>query len=133
MPYSIVDHTADFGIRVIGMDMKELFLEAARALISITGAGTDVSKETLEIKSRGFDREDMLTSFLGEILFYTATRGFRISSVDIPYMSDVYVDFCMRGAYLDTPLEMNIKAVTQHDLSIKMKDGEFEVVIIFDV
>ena len=45
--YKIIDHTADFGIQVLGSDSQELFTNAVLALF-------DVITETDELKGRNF-------------------------------------------------------------------------------
>jgi SHS2 domain-containing protein len=133
MPYTLVDHTADIGIRVTGADMKDLFLEAARALITEIGAETASAEKTSIIEVKGYDYEDLLVVFLNELLYEIQTGNFRISGLDITDLSETDIRAAVKGASCNNTLTLNIKAVTYHKLEIARHPEGYDTTIIFDV
>ena len=133
MPYTVIDHTADIGLKITGMDMKDLFLEAAKALVIEIGAETVSSEKTITIDVEGYDYEDLLVLFLNELLFETQTRNFRVSGFDIISLIKTNIRVSVKGTHSSEPLKVNIKAATYHNLDIVRKPGAYETTIIFDV
>jgi len=134
MAYQTVDHTADFGIRVYGAkNIEELFLQAAYAIIKETGAGSKISDAEQEIFCLGFDIEDLLISYLNEILFMVQTNEFRVSKIEINSITDTRLNARLKGSYTGLPLKFYVKAATQHDLKINKTPDGYETTVIFDV
>jgi SHS2 domain-containing protein len=133
MPYTVIDHTADIGLKITGMDMKDLFLEAARAIVIEIGASAASSEKTLTIDVDGYDYEDLLVLFLNELLFEIQTRNFRVSGFDIISLLKTNIRVSVKGTHSSKPLKNNIKAATYHNLDIIRKRSGYETTIIFDV
>ncbi len=133
MPYTLIDHTADIGIRITGADMKDLFLEAAQALVAELGAGTPSEDNTSIIEVNGYDYEDLLVVFLNGLLYEIQTKNLRVSGLDITSLNETNIRAAVKGTAGSTPLKENIKAATYHDLAITKLDNGYETTIIFDV
>jgi SHS2 domain-containing protein len=133
MPYILIDHTADIGIKVSSPTIESLYKEAARALVDLMGAGTVESNEEIMITAEGLDREDLLVRWLQEVLFLVEVKGYRLKDISIQRLTDTEMQAELRGAYSGEPLESEIKAVTYHNLQIREIDNAFEVSIIFDI
>jgi SHS2 domain-containing protein len=133
MPYILIDHTADTGIKITSPTIESLFDEAARALADLMGARTPAGSEKILIETQGFDREDLLVRWLQEILFLVEVKGFRLKEVSLKNLTDTEIRAFVFGAYSGGPLESEIKAVTYHNLQILEIDNGFEVSIIFDI
>jgi SHS2 domain-containing protein len=133
LPYTVIDHTADIGIRITGADIKDLFHEAARALVAEIGADIPSAEKTAIIEVKGYDFEDLLVVFLNELLYEIQTRNFRVSGLDITSLSETNIRAIVKGKFISLPLKENIKAVTYHNLSIIKRDKGYETTIIFDV
>ena len=133
MPYSLVDHTADIGIRITGADIKDLFCEAAMALVAEIGADTPSAEKIAIIDVNGYDYEDLLVVFLNELLYEIQTRNFRVSGLDITSLFENNIRAIVKGTLSNTPLKANIKAVTYHNLAIIKLAKGYETIIIFDV
>lgn len=134
MPYSMFEHTADIGIRVSSSTLKDLYEEAARAMIDVMGArSSGKSRKITIIDAQGIDREDLLVRWLQEILFLVLVRGFRMEDIALESLTDTDIRAQAIGEHSADPLESEIKAVTYHHLHIREIDNGFEVSIIFDI
>ena len=133
MPYTVIDHTADISIRITGADIKDLFREAAMALVKEIGADTFSVEKTAIIEVTGYDYEDLLVVFLNELLYEIQTRNFRVSELDITSLFENNIRAILTGTLGNKPLKMNIKAVTYHNLAIIKLAKGYETTIIFDV
>lgn len=132
MSYTIIDHTADLGIMVQATDIPSLFIEAAWAMIEIMGARTAISEREILFSVDGYDREDLLIRWLGELLYRIESAHLRIAEITIKHLSDNHLKTRIRGTYQPSPLLANIKAVTYHALAIREVDNHLETTIIFD-
>ena len=136
--FTIIDHTADIGLRVRGETLERLFENAAEAMLKIMVDVKDVSPmETIPIRLDGRDLEDLLVRWLGEVLYWfegeqkvtvrarivSLTYGHLEAILDtIPYSPEDHQVFC------------EIKAVTYHQISIIRKHHDlWEANVIFDV
>lgn len=133
MPYTVIDHTADIGLKITGASISDLFLEAARALVIEIGADSTSSEKTITIDANGYDYEDLLVLFLNELLFEIQTRDFRVSELDMVSFSKTNIRVSVNGTLGSKPLKVNIKAATYHNLDIIRKHSGYETTIIFDV
>ena len=134
MPYSMFEHTADIGIRVSSSTLKDLYEEAARAMIDVMGARSSGKyRKITTIDAQGIDREDLLVRWLQEILFLVLVRGFRMEDIALESLTDTDICAQVIGEHSVDPLESEIKAVTYHHLHIREVDNGFEVSIIFDI
>jgi len=68
--YQIIDHTADMGIIVNGVDEKDVFIRAAYAMTDVMVKG-NISKKTVikDVSLQGEDFPDLMVRWLGEILY----------------------------------------------------------------
>jgi len=132
MPYTLIDHTADMGIRVSAPSLEGLFEEAAYALADIMGARCGEALQEVVVDSQGIDRVDLLVRWLQEILYLIEVKGFRLRAVTIQRLTETLAIGVMQGAYTADPLTTEIKAVTYHNLDITSIDNVFMATIILD-
>ncbi len=132
MPYTLIDHTADIGMRVSAPTVTSLFEEAAYALVDIMSARTGKDDVHLRIETQGIDRVDLLVRWLQEVLYLVEVKGFRIKEVHVQKLLDTEIQAAAKGAYSDEPIEKEIKAVTYHNLQIQEVDNAFITTIILD-
>jgi len=137
MPYTLIDHTADFGIHVLGADPKELFTDAAIALFdriidrnTLTGA----LQEDLDIT--GIDWPDLMVCWLRELLYLWNGKQILIKSIDIETLSEKHLCAKATGDAYNSEehaILMEIKAVTYHQIHVARRRLGWEAKIIFDV
>ncbi len=71
MGFEEISHTADWSARVWAEDLPSLFVEAARAMNSLSGTviGTG-PRVTRTFEAEGPDVESLLVAFLSELVYY---------------------------------------------------------------
>ena len=67
--YEEIDHTADYAIRVRGLDLPGLFIEAARGMNALTAGAAVGPAVSREIHVEASDLEALLVSWLEELAF----------------------------------------------------------------
>jgi len=133
MPYTIIDHTADMGVKVSADTLEELFEEAACALADIIGGRCEQGTDEIRLEARGIDPEDLLVRWLQEILYLMEVRGWRLTSVHMESLGNTSARGVFRGECSHEPLIAEVKAVTYHNLVIVHIDNTFQVTIILDM
>jgi len=69
VPYEILDHVADAGVRGIGATLEEAFAEAARGMFALMADLAQVRAETaVQIEARSDTLEGLLVAWLGDLL-----------------------------------------------------------------
>ena len=127
-----VEHTADWGLEVWAPDLPGLMEEAARGMFELMGI--EVSEESRchrQLEIGADDREQLLVSFLEELLFiadtgYTNNRNQRQSLVDTNLLAR------LEGGFIVSRTK-EIKAVTYHYLEISETKRGLKTSIVFDV
>jgi SHS2 domain-containing protein len=133
MPYELIDHTADIGLRVSAPSMEGLFEEAALALADIMGGRSDEGSQEVLVETQGIDLVDLLVRWLQEILYLIEVKGFRLRAATIQRLTGTLAIGVIQGAYIDSLLTTEIKAVTYHNLDITSIDNVYEATIILDM
>jgi SHS2 domain-containing protein len=135
--YTLLDHTADLGIKVRGTDLKDLFESAGRALMHLTVRGEIPSKTTsMKISVSGEDLADLMVRWLGEILYLFAGEHLVVTSIRMGAVSSSYLEAALETAPFEPEIHevlSEIKAVTYHQIQVTEKANGWEARIIFDV
>lgn len=80
VPYEILEHTADAGVRGIGATLEEAFAEAARGTFALMADLDSVRPETeVAVEAAGDTPEGLLVAWLGELLRERDVRGMLFS------------------------------------------------------
>jgi len=84
VPYEILDHEADAGVRGIGRTVEEAFAEAARGMFALM-ADLDRVQERGEVtvEVRADTLEGLLVAWLGELLRERDVRGMLFSRFEV--------------------------------------------------
>lgn len=128
-----IEHTADRAYRAYGRDLRELFVNAARALLAMEGAAEDAGPATArDVRVQGIDRETLLVNWLNELLYLEERHGERYTDVRIAELSEQHLAASLAGVAVTTP-KRKIKAVTFHDLKVTRGDEGWQATIVVDV
>jgi len=137
MPYTLINHTADFGIQVTGADPRELFNDAASALFDhIIDRNTLAGNLDENLNITGMDWPDLMVCWLRELLYLWNGKQMLIKSTDIQTLSEKRICARATGDIYHPQhhtLIGEIKAVTYHQIHVARSRLGWEARIIFDV
>jgi protein archease len=135
--YQLIDHTADFGIRVFGSDAKELFSNAAWALFDVLTETEALSgNDSCMITVLGDDWSDLMVNWLREILYLWNGMEKLVKSVHILSLSEkkisakIFFDAYAPDRHI---INTEIKAVTYHQAYVESGPSGWEAGVIFDI
>ncbi|MGB9710698.1 MAG: archease [Thermodesulfovibrio sp.] len=136
MSYRVIDVRGDVGLRAEGKTIEECFVNAGLGLYSLI---TDINlvrpEEKKEITLSEQTFEDMLVSFLNELIFQFDAYGFigRTIKVDIKentLRAEVYGETFNPEKH---ERKLLVKAATYHNLVLKKENSHWTAEIIFDI
>ena len=132
MGHREVEHDADWQLEVWAPDMAALLEEAARGTYELMEV--EISEEARlhrQIEIAADDREQLLVSFLEELLFVAESENVAFDGYLLSLHDGSLVARLEGGSILSRGKE--IKAVTYHQLEIAEKKRGLETSIVFDV
>jgi len=89
-------------------------------------------KVSREIKIESLDRESLLVNFLSEALTLSDINEEVYLKVKFDKLTDKYLKAKLEG-YKIKSRELEIKAVTWHNLKIEKKGDHLEAIVLFDI
>lgn len=133
-PIEIVEHTADWSLRVRGEDLSMLFEHAAlgMAMLMVEDPGMLPLDIERDIELEAYDVESLLVGWLDELAYWAESEGLIIHDFEIREIENTRLAAKVRGGRAPV-LDKHIKAVTFHNLAITAVDTGLEVTIVFDV
>jgi len=143
--FEVIDHTADMGIRAYGKDLAELFANAAYGMASlITDLEKVKTKDSKDIALEAENREELLVSWLNEIIYLFASQSMLFSKFEVSEINEKHLRAKIFGEEFDTArhqIETEFKAATYHRLKISKLRGNsstlpneiLQAEIIFDI
>lgn len=130
----IIEHTADWALRLRGRDLKELFARAAEGMAYLLAG--DVSVLPLEhardVVLEAHDAEELLVLWLGEMAYWAERDGLVFPEAILFEVTPIKLVGTVRGGR-PPELQKHIKAVTYHNLAIRRTGEGLEVTVVFDV
>lgn len=133
------DHTADVGLRVTGSDLDDLFQTAAEGVFDYIVVNRAEVRPTRSepISLQATTAADLLIAWLSELIFRFETTHVLYSRFDVRVADDgTSLDATIAGEPIDRArhvLDHEVKAVTQHGLSMKRGDGGWVAELILDI
>ena len=135
--YEQIPHTADIAIRVYGKDLKELFINAAFGMFDIIADLEGLkSSVSIEVNLKAPSKEELLVSWLDELLYNFYTKSIIFFEFDASLLSEEQLMVKAYGRHIGenrNRLKTEIKAATYHDLNIRQSGEGYSVDIVFDV
>jgi SHS2 domain-containing protein len=131
--YEVLEHKADFKIRVFGKNKPELFLNALLGMVFGLRPELGAASAKREIKIKSPDLNTLLVDFLSEVLYLAQVNREVYDNVKFIKFTDTEIEAELFGQKVKRFGE-DIKAVTHHDLDIHQRaDGNWEAVLLFDI
>jgi SHS2 domain-containing protein len=134
--YETFSTTADTGIRFKGRDFGELYSNALRGLnLLLFGANLRSASgcEMVPFAFRGDGPENVLVNFLSEVLFQIYRENRRAVACELEHADRSSIAATLRLAPCRRAPQMEVKAVTYHNLRVEEKNGVLNAAIIFDI
>jgi SHS2 domain-containing protein len=135
--YTLIDHTADFGIHVYGSNSKELFANAAWALFDlITEMDQLTGLDSCHIEVSGDDWCDLMVNWLREVLYLWNGKELLVKKVSILSLSETKLSATVEYDAFNPDrhvIKTEIKAVTYHQIQVNSSPSGWETMIIFDI
>ena len=132
MGFEEIPHTADWSVRVWADDLASLFVEAARAMNSLSGMVAGQGPRLRRtFAAQGPDAESLLVAFLSELVYYQEQENLALNVFQLEVKSQK-LNVEMEGGPIER-VDKAIKAVTYHNLKIERTDKGLETTIVFDV
>ncbi|MCA9935924.1 MAG: archease [Ardenticatenaceae bacterium] len=132
--FEVVDHTADWAVRVYGRSLSQLLLHAAAAMNSLMVADLHALSQDEErhFTLEAYDAESLLVEWLGELAYWAEMEQLVFPHCQLQHVTDTTLTATVRGGRA-SELQKHIKAVTYHNLAIASTEVGLEVTIVFDV
>jgi SHS2 domain-containing protein len=132
--YEVVDHTADWALRVRGRDLKELLANAARGMTTLLVGELDnlAADEERFIELEAYDAETMLVDWLSELAYLAESELLAFREFELHEAAVGRLRATVRGGRAQEMIK-HIKAVTYHDLAIVATAEGLEATVVFDV
>ncbi len=140
--FELIEHTADVGIIAYGRTIEELFANAAYGMFSIMTNVYAVSqkKSSGKIRLQRSNPEELLVTWLNELLYYVNVKKMLFSKFDITIDENIlkakaFGEKLSAGKHI---INQEIKAATYHQLQLKrmvLVDNtiRWQAEVIFDV
>ncbi len=132
--FEIIDHTADWALRVTGNDLRELLYNAAMGMNRLMVADVTAIPQThtRQVTLSAYDAESLLVVWLSELAYFAEMEQLVFPVIELQEVSVQSVTAVLRGGHAPE-LQKHIKAVTYHNLQISQTAQGLEVTIVFDV
>jgi SHS2 domain-containing protein len=135
--YRFIDHTADFRLEIFGVDEKDLFVQAAKALTDlITDPKTLQGACRRPITITGDDWSDLMVNWLRELLYLWNGEEQFICDVALQLLEPTHLEatvntdpFCA-GRH---SIRNEIKAVTYHQIEVGPYKSGWRARVVFDI
>lgn len=137
MRYTLIDHTADLGIRVFSHSEKQLFQDAALAMFDII-VKADPPGECIHslVSAHGNNRQELMVNWLRELLYLWAGQEKILKSVSVETLTSQLITARVELAPYNPDRHHvlhEIKAVTYHQIDVCRVKDHWETRVIFDV
>ena len=132
--FEVVEHTADWSLRVYGRDLCDLFVNAALGMAGLLVANPLLvaANERREVNLEAFDVETLLVDWLGELAYLAEDKQLVFHQFELREVSETRLSAVIQGGRAER-LDKHIKAVTYHNLEIVSTDEGLTATIVFDV
>ena len=132
--FEVVEHTADWALRVYGRNLAQLLENAAlgMAYLMVGDLETVALEERRTLILDAFDAETLLVDWLTELAYWAEDEQLVFRVFELSEVTEHHLSAVMRGGKA-AELQKHIKAVTYHDLEIVETDGGVVTTIVFDV
>lgn len=142
--YEVFEHTADIGLKIYGASVADLFLNAVKGLFHLIAPQLSVCEiafpfpsppKLIKIDLTAPSQEELLVYWLNEFIYYFFTKKLfpETLKIDILEQDSLVSEVSLKKCSQTCPIELEVKAATYHNLSIKKFGKIYQAEIIFDI
>ena len=135
--FKITDHTADIGIIAYGVDIEQLFSNAAYALFSLIVEPESITERMHSyIRVAAENSEYLLVAWLNELIYFFDTKHILFNRFEIKDLNNNQLTAICYGEAIDPlrhRLKRDVKAATYHMLEIESGASGYKAQVIFDI
>lgn len=134
--FRILDHTADVGLEAYGLDLPEMFANAAKGMFEIMASPKGIRPEReFGVEIAADDPATLLHDWLDELLYLHSAKRLLLCRFELK-RTETGLQARVFGESMDPArheLYTEIKAVTYHELAVKQLDDGWVGRVIFDI
>ncbi len=129
-----LDHTADRALRVYGLDMGQLLINAACGLNSLLAPefAPGAARCKVGVQLEALDAESLLVEWLSELAYRAESERLVFDEFELQEVSPTRIRAILWGRPA-ARLERDIKAVTYHNLKIVQTEKGLTATVVLDV
>lgn len=134
-PFRLLPHTSEVGLRVTGKTWEEFYLDAARGLLALYGAGDLPARgagRRMGVSLRAASPEELLVAWLNELNYLLSARRLLPVSIGFEKAGPAEVEARL-GVARGARLEREVKAASYHGLRVRRERGALRATVILDV
>jgi SHS2 domain-containing protein len=136
-PFRVLEHTADIGFEAFGATRKEVFANAARALMYLmVDPESIVPREKLPLRTEASDMPNLLVNWLSEILYLFDAEGWLFRDFEVEDLTDRSLEAMARGEKFDRTrhqVKLLVKAITYHQLDLRETAQRWRAQVYVDI
>lgn len=143
--FEILPHTADLRLKIYGQTKEELFRHALLGMFSSIrpqALGCQEKNdeyicqelpEKRKVVVHSPDLNSLLVDFLSEALYLSDVHNEVYLDAEILRLTDQEIEAILKGVKIQGFEEVEIKAVTYHELNIQKVNDHYETNLVFDI
>jgi len=135
--FKVIDHTADIGIIAYGVDVEQLFSNAAYALFSLIVEPQSITERLHSyIRVAAENSENLLVAWLNELIYLFDAEHLLFNRFQIKNLNNNQLTAICYGESIDPlkhRLKRYVKAATYHMLKIDSCASGYKAQVIFDI
>lgn len=133
--FSLLEHTADIGIKIQGNNLEELFESGFYGVLSIVAKRRPLESDSKVVELTSPDKESMLVDFLNEILYLINGENWLPAKIVKLNIDENNLKSVISGEKFSSTdiIKTEIKAATYHNINIKKNVDTWETNVVFDL
>lgn len=131
--FELIHHTADVRVRVSAASLEELFRDAVRGMYAVMRGEAHGAPVTREIAvDESADTTSLLVDFLNEVLNRAHIGRELFDAITFTRFEETSLTATLTGS-APAEFEEDVKAVTYHEAEVRLENGTWTTMLVFDL